>query len=111
MKFLVFALLSAFVASTHALSCSQQCECSSVTTNYNYVQCVSGQCQCLSSKGFTCAATPANKCSCLSPNNVYWEGGSPYCVNFNNAVQAQAQKSRCDILKAKAATLYNSLIW
>lgn len=103
-------VLFALFASSYGLSCTQQSDCLSVTTNYNYAHCVSGQCQCVST--FAGSATSTDKCRCNSPGNVYyangvpeckvcqapseiiWQNGNPYCVN----------PPECETLTADAAT-------
>jgi len=93
------------------LSCTQRYECSSVTTNYNYADCVSGQCQCLAAFGFAGNATTNNKCACLTPYQVFWEGSNAFCIQYSDAVQFKLDKAKTDQQKASVQTIYQSLIY
>jgi hypothetical protein len=94
-----------------SLSCTQRWECSSVTTNYNYADCIASQCTCLTAFGFSGNATTNNKCSCTSPNQVYWEGSNAFCIQFSDAVQYKLNKAKADRQKAVVQTVYDSLIY
>ena len=74
-------LLAILFSKTESLACSQQWQCNStVTTDFNYVDCVSGMCQCKTTSGFSGDATVSNKCRCVAPNKVEWANGAPYCI-------------------------------
>lgn len=96
---------------TQALSCTAQWQCTSVSTDYNYVSCNAGQCQCLTSNGFVGSATATSKCGCPSGYTITWVNGAPYCYSIPNAIAFQQQNDRCNILKGKITSLYNGLIW
>lgn len=106
----IIILLLALLSVTEGLVCNQQWQCNTVSADYNYVNCVSGQCTC-STLGFVGNATVINKCRCVLPNKVYWENGLSYCLNFNNAVKIEKENLKEDIQIAKINMLYDSLIW
>lgn len=96
----------------NALNCPQgQYQCSSVTLDYNYVECSSGTCKCRTSLGFVGNATLAGKCSCPSPLEVYWKSGVPYCTSLQNGVQFQLNTTRDKILREKTTSLFNYILW
>lgn len=106
---MIFFLLSLF-SITESLVCNAQWQCSSVATDYNYVNCVLGQCQC-STLGFVGNASLSNKCRCILPNKVYWENGLVYCINYNDAVKYNKESTQEDNQLSKINLVYNSLIW
>lgn len=61
-------------------SCTYQWECTAVS-DYNFVQCVNGQCQCRTDQGFTGNASVGG-CVCDAPRSVFWIDASPYCVDI-----------------------------
>lgn len=113
MKLFIIAIVAilALAHTSYALDCTAQWQCSSVTTDYNYVRCNAGQCQCLTSNGFTGAATTSSKCGCPLGYSVTWANGLPYCYNLANAIAFQQEHDRCDLLKGQITTLYNGLVW
>lgn len=115
-RLIVLALLAvtmtlASMDGASALSCSATWECTSVSNNYNYVECVDGTCACRSALGFSGTATTGCKCACVHPNNVYWEGGNPYCIQYDNAVAYLADREHADVLVAKVNAVYASTVW
>jgi hypothetical protein len=109
--FSLLLLVILAVSAAQALSCTQHYQCNSVTTDYNYVDCLDGQCQCLSDlNGFSGLATTASKCSCPSGWEVYWKNGQPYCFNLQNAIALQHKADREALIKSKVRTLYTGLI-
>jgi len=77
----ILSILLIFSPVIYGLACTQQYECSTVTTDYNYVQCVNGQCACLSSNGFNGTATTSDPCRC--DYTIAWGNGQPYCMICN----------------------------
>ena len=110
---MLLLVLYYFSSLAYSLSCTAQHECQSVTTNYNYARCVSGQCQCKTDLGFTGSATVTDKCSCLSPNDVYWAGAPslPYCITYQDAVTYKLEKASNDYQRDLIGQLYGSLVW
>jgi hypothetical protein len=88
-----------------------QWQCSTVANNYNYVGCVNGACECKKNYGFAGEATAESKCDCPSTKNVYWQGGNPYCLSFDDAITSQLQKEREELLKSKVMTIYEDFKW
>lgn len=71
----------ALIFGSSALSCTQQYQCVSggVTTNFNYAQCVEGQCVCTAT--FQGNATTAYPCQCTGTYySVSWGNDVPYCI-------------------------------
>jgi N-acetylneuraminic acid mutarotase len=64
--------------------CTEQWQCSGVSTDYNFVGCVNGFCQCKDT--FQGAATASNKCSCNAANlfTSWGNNGEVKCLNRNN---------------------------
>jgi len=85
--------------SVHGLSCEYQWQCSSVTTNYNFVSCVDGTCQCRSDLGFEINQT-TSKCDCLNDGDISWYHSQPYCVTV----------VRSNTLKALVIQLYSGFV-
>lgn len=78
-----FIIGLSLITSVFTYNCTQQYQCESVSANYNYVQCVSGVCQCIGN-GFSGNATTSNPCQCsYGNNNVFWGGdpSQPYCLD------------------------------
>ncbi len=101
----IFLIAAAFIYDARSqVTCTARYQCSSVSTDYNYVDCVigwgntSGQCQCLYNLGFVGNATSSNKCQCNAPNNVYWLSGIPYCIKYTDGVQYKLDKARNDLI-------------
>lgn len=112
MQLLVLVVLAlASISTVSALACSATWECTSVSNDYNYVECMNGACVCKEALGFTGAATTASKCGCAAPNKVYWEGGAPYCIQYNHAVTYAQEQNRNDILISKINGVYTSPVW
>lgn len=107
---LLLALL-ALVYSTQALSCTHDYQCQDVSENYNYMKCVNNVCACRSNYGFAGQATPQSKCSCPAPYTVNWKDGQVYCINFQDAVTYQQDKSLEALLGSKLVEVYNALVW
>ena len=112
--FLLTAILAAFyIAESTAISCTQRYECQSYSNDWNYMDCISGQCACLTSQGFTGNATAASKCTCAAPKQVYWEQGTgtPYCVRLPDGAQFSLQQTRNNARMAAVNTIYQTLIY
>jgi len=101
-----FLILLSFLIPVLSLSCTYQYNCQSVTLNYEFVQCVNNQCQCLPT--FQGSATTSDPCrcgpdtqnttyavawtldpivckSCTYPRKFYYDNGVPYCVNLQES--------------------------
>jgi hypothetical protein len=121
------AVVLTFVLYSHALSCSEQYQCTSVSEDYNYVQCVSGKCQCRTSSGFVGAATSEDKCRCPfgvywgsngpqckqcdPPRSIVWLDGNPYCVDGAECEELTADEVIQQIRKQKVREIYENLIY
>lgn len=92
------------------LTCTEQGHCNNVSTNPNYVNCVSGQCEC-STLGFAGNATATNKCRCILPNKVYRESEIPYCINYDVAVKNNKDNLKEDAQLSTVFAVINSLNW
>jgi len=93
------------------VACTAQWQCSSVTTDYNYVQCSNGFCACRTDLGMDgTGLSPSSPCTCLSPKTVIWNNGSPYCVNLQDAVNAKNQKNKEALQKQTVQQIYRLLI-
>src|SRR5579872_6474895 len=90
----IILFLLALTYKTLSLSCTAQWQCSSVTTDYNYVTCTNGLCQCLTVNGFIGNATTSFLCQCTSPDSVYWLNGAPYCINYTDAANCENQQAQ-----------------
>lgn len=106
-----------FVGGTHGQqSCTARHQCSAVSADYNYVDCVigwgnsSGQCSCLVQLGFVGSATSSNKCRCESPSSVYWSSGIPYCIRYSDGVAFKLDKARNDLIVSTVKGIYNGII-
>jgi len=97
--FLVVSFVLATLADSQA--CTQQWQCV-VGSDYNYVGCINGQCQCRSDLGFT--GTPSTGCVCNSPATVNWIGSTPYCVDI-------AGTARGTLCMQKVQTVYTNIIY
>lgn len=112
MKILIIflALCCIFFTYTSALSCTHQWECSSVSQDYNYVECKDSICQCRSSLGFDGSATSDDRCRCDPPNKVYWDQ-DPYCLSFDQCSTTKHELQRTEKLKQIVKQIYDSLIF
>jgi hypothetical protein len=124
---LLVVLLASCILSSHALSCSEQYQCLSVSDDYNYVQCVSGECQCRTSNGFVGSATPEDKCRCPfgvywgsngpqckqcdPPRNVVWLEGNPFCVDGEECEGLTEDEQIQEIRKQKVREIYENLVY
>ena len=106
---LVLALFSSAVS--QLVSCTQQWQCESVSTDYNYVSCVSGQCQCNFNRGFAGNATSQYPCQCPTQYSVYWQGGLAYCINYQDAVAWKNTQAQDNLQLSIVEEVYQSLIW
>jgi len=111
------------------LACTAQYQCASVASDFNYVQCVNGQCQCLTANGFNGTATTTDKCRC--DYNVAWGGnpnqpyciqctppraiqyyqGMPYCVNPPECQSLEQASDRNTIISNKVRQVYQRLLY
>jgi len=124
---IIFTILFFFSPVIYGLACTQQYQCSGVTTNYNYVQCVAGQCACLASNGFNGTATTSDPCRCdytvawgtsqpfcmicNSPRYIDYYQGNPYCLNAPECQTLEAASDTGAIRLAVIEKLYNQLIY
>jgi len=115
-------LVLLFIGVSYGLSCTQTYQCSSVSTDYNYVDCVSGSCVCKTS--FLGNATAQSPCSC--PYSVAWGDGKPICIQCNaprtitydengyprcvSIAECGANQDRVAQQKAVITEIYNDLI-
>lgn len=106
----IICLVLALFSITEGLVCSEKGQCSRVSNNPNFVDCVAGQCQC-SQLGFIGNASEVNKCRCTLPNKVYWENGITYCINYDDAVRLNKENLQEDRQISIINIVYNSLIW
>lgn len=109
----LFCSFSASFQFINALTCTRQDQCETVSTNYNYVQCVAGTCFCDTSLGFSGSATVSDKCRCLSPATVQWSDGLPYCYVVESPATILARQTaaaNCEIYKQKVRKIYDNLI-
>jgi len=105
-------MISLMVALASSFSCpSGRWQCSEVTENYNFVDCLNSICSCLTSKGFSGNATVYNKCFCEAPKQVYWKSGVPRCIELDDGVSFSLDETRDAILEEKVRTLYGSIIY
>jgi len=72
-------LVLLFIGVSCGLSCTQTYQCSSVSADYNFVDCISGTCVCKNS--FLGNATAQSPCSC--PYTIAWAAGTPICIQCN----------------------------
>lgn len=94
---------------TLALTCTEQWECSSVTTDFNYVGCVNNNCLCRTSLGFVGSATTTDKCRC--EKKVFWENRIPYCTSLQDGVSWGTLKQKQNIWRENIRSVYNLTIW
>lgn len=106
---IIFFLLALF-SITKSLICTEKGQCSAVSTNPNYADCVSGLCEC-STLGFIGNASVLNKCRCVLPNKVYWDNGLAYCINYDIVVQNDKDNLKEDTQLSIVNTVLKSLIW
>lgn len=109
-KILVLLTLLSLLAFTSALSCTARYQCQAVSQDYNYADCINGNCQCLTQQGFIGAATPNSLCNCASGNDIEWKNGLVYCLNLAQATQLQVANARTQILTNTVRSLYLGLI-
>lgn len=87
----MFILILALLYITAAKNCSTRSECTDVSDDWNYVDCISGECKC--QPGFFGNASVTNKCQCSLPNVVYYINGTVYCANKYDAPYCTVQSS------------------
>ena len=109
----IFLVGAIFVNDVHGQqSCTARYQCSALSTDYNYVDCIigwgnsSGQCKCIAELGFVGNATSSNKCRCEAPYSVYWTSGIPYCIKYVDGVQYKLDKTRNDLIVATQKGIY-----
>jgi len=108
---LVLILFSLLFIKTQSLSCTSQFHCNSVTTNHNYVSCVSGLCQCLTALGFDGNASVASQCRCDAPSSVYYQASTPYCFRYSDAAACKVEVAKQVYQKTVIEAVYESLVW
>jgi len=101
-------------------------ECSFVSHDVQFVQCVNNLCVCRTDQGFTGDATAASKCTCPSGYSIFYERSgysqddqgddddehnNPYCVKLTDAVAYAQEQARNLILTTVVSNLYNSLVF
>lgn len=94
----------------NSLSCSAAWECSSVTDNFNFVDCIDNVCICKTELGFSGSATTSDKCRC-DPGDVYWGKGTPYCkicespasIIYSDGIPYCVSAPDCESLSAEEA--------
>lgn len=106
----LFLILSIFIACFNSLVCTEQYQCNSVSTNYNYVTCDNGVCRCLLELGFSGNATSSNKCNCAYGYSVIWDT-YPYCIKLIDAVLYKNNKAQEQRQMDAVSLIYNSLVW
>lgn len=95
-KFEILFLLG-IVLGVNSLVCQNANQCTSVSDDRNFVDCVNGVCVCNSDRGFLGSATVTDKCTCPyktyggnggfyckqcdAPRRMYYDNGVPYCAN------------------------------
>eukprot|EP00007_Cunea_sp_BSH-02190019_P001617 CAMPEP_0174229794 /NCGR_PEP_ID=MMETSP0417-20130205/672_1 /TAXON_ID=242541 /ORGANISM="Mayorella sp, Strain BSH-02190019" /LENGTH=350 /DNA_ID=CAMNT_0015307379 /DNA_START=183 /DNA_END=1235 /DNA_ORIENTATION=- len=94
-------------------ACQAKWQCQQFSENYNYADCVDGECQCLSDSGFDGDATQENKCHCDSSlgRQVQWTPSGPICLSFEEALQNVKDKERNALLRSQVERIYTSLLW
>lgn len=118
MLFVVFSLLL-FISGTNSLACSSRAQCLPVSERIFFVACVAGQCQCLSTNGFSGNATVEGKCMCQSPSKVFMvdndddegESRTPYCYSVADALSYKNEKAQEDFQVSIVRAVYNALLW
>jgi len=114
--------LSLFLVFVSAYVCphGHDNECSSVTRDIDYVECVNHACKCRTSQGFVGSATPSSKCSCPDGYSIYRQhnnddgnnnDGLPYCARLSDAVAFTHEQDRNEILYDIVHDLYTSLVY
>ncbi len=88
-------------------NCESTWQCSELTNDYNYVECLNNVCKCRDKLGFTGSATSQDKCNCPFPKYVIWKDSSPYCVNLQNITH---DASRREIMKSKVRKVYTNFL-
>lgn len=123
---IVLALLAPLTV--YGLSCSHQYECTSVSTDYNYVQCVNGACVCRESLGFNGTASVNDKCRCDytvawgtngtpyckvcdPPRSIFYENGTPYCARPSECESDVSEKAKQALRIEKVKKVYQNLVY
>lgn len=104
-------VLASLFAVGSAVSCSAKYECSAVSTDYNYVDCVDHTCECLTANGFIGSATAVDKCRCDSSRSVYWKDSAAYCISYPVCAASEVAEDRTSILMTKTAQVYKNLVY
>jgi len=128
-KLSVVCILLGFTSLVYGLACTAQYQCSGVSNDYNYVNCVNGQCQCLTANGFNGTATTSDPCRCdynlawggspsqpycivcNPPRSIQYYQGMPYCVNPPECQNLEQASDRNAILTSKVEQVYLRLIY
>lgn len=110
MKVLFF--IAVIICLCQSLGCVDRHQCfPAVSNGRNWVDCIVGQCTCLSLKGFDGNATFTNPCDCSSPKETtHHESGQLLCVDIEGAVVAANQKIREAFLKSQVVQIYQNTI-
>ncbi len=113
MLFLTLTLsLFLFIGSTTSLECNVRARCLSVTQQLGFVDCVAGQCVCLTASGFIGNASLENKCRCDTPSKVYYaDAGEPYCYVFADGVAYKNEKSQEEFQASIVRSVYDNLVF
>lgn len=112
-----FAALLLCCAALELVSAQEACQakwqCQQFSENYNYVDCVDGECKCLSDSGFSGDAVPESKCSCDSSlgRSVQWTSDGPVCISFQESLDNVKAAKRNEILRSQVERIYTSLVW
>lgn len=85
----MYVLFLALLSLTIAKSCSVRDQCTEISNDYNFADCINAECQCL--PGFFGNATVQYRCQCDSPNVVYYINNTAYCANKYDAPYCTAQ--------------------
>lgn len=115
MMFLAVLALLAFLSSATVAGstpCTQQWECTSVSSDFNYVSCSGGQCSCKTAQGFSGSATAEDPCQC--EHEVYWGNGVPYCkqcdspseIIYKDGLPYCVNVQQCESLSDQVGNLY-----
>lgn len=98
-----------FSISVNALQCQYQWQCSPVSQDYNYVDCIDGQCECITDRGFGGNATVQNKCACSL--SVKWLDNQIYCLSFANSVAYRLKMERKIKYEGIVKAIYQAKLW
>jgi hypothetical protein len=107
----IFFFILALSYKIQSLSCTTRNQCNLVTTNPNFVECVSGQCQCLNAMGFDGNASTSNQCRCDAPSSIYYQATTPYCIQFSDAAASKVAEVKAEYQKSVVDLVYQSLVW